>query len=140
MGQSLAIKIINILFYVLFGVSILLGVIFYAVNSNEEPLIIGAYVMTILAAGSTLAFMIVNMFKDKKSLVTSLLVLGIFAVLIGISYAFASSVIPTDAAGVLFDITEQTSRWSGASLYMLYILLGVSFATLIYTEIRSAFN
>ena len=96
--------------------------------------------MTILAAGSTLAFMIVNMFKDKKSLITSLIVLGIFVVLVVISYVLASNVIPTDAADQLFDITAATSKWSGASLYMLYILLGVSFASLIFTEIRGAFK
>jgi len=142
MGQSLANKVINILFYIIFGVSILLGVIFYAVNSNEEPLLIGAYVLTILAAGTVLVFMIASMFKDKKSLITSLLVLAAFSVLIGISYVLASGVIPTDITGAIIDesLTEAGSRWSGASLYMLYILLGLSFASLIYSEIRGAFK
>ena len=142
MGKSLATKIINILFIVLFAGSALLGVIFYAVNSNEEPLLIGAYVLTIMASGIVVVFMIVGMFNNKKSAITSLVVMGIFAVLIGISYAFASDVIPLDVAGEVIDdqLTAAASRWSGASLYMLYILLGISFLSLIFTEIRGAFK
>ncbi|MDA3890243.1 MAG: hypothetical protein PF517_01115 [Salinivirgaceae bacterium] len=142
MGESLAIKIINIVFYVLFAVSVLLGIIFFAVNKNEEPLIVGGYILTIVSVGSILLFGVVNMFKSKSSIITSLGIIGAFVVLIGISYAFASSVIPLDAAGELVDeaLTASGSRWSGASLYLLYILLAVSFISLIFTEIRGAFK
>ena len=142
MNQSLATKIINILFIVLFAGSVLLGIIFYAVNKNEEPLLIGSYVLTLLAAGTVVLFMIVGMFSNKKSAITSLVVMGVFAVLIGISYALASDVIPLNVAGEVIDegLTSAASRWSGASLYLLYILLAVSFASLIFTEIRGAFK
>jgi len=53
----------------------------------------------------------------------------------------ASDVIPTNAAGeVIEDVTAAASRWSGAALYTLYTLLGLSFVSLIYTEIRGAFK
>ena len=140
MGDSLGLKVVNILFYVLFAVSIVLGIVFFAVNKNEEPLLVASYVLTIAAAGSVLLFMVAGMFKSKKSTIMSLAVVGAFAILIGLSYAFADSVIPLDAAGALVDdsLSASGSRWTGASLYMLYILLGVSFISLIYTEIRGA--
>lgn len=141
MGRSLAVRIITILFYVLFGVSILFGVMF-AINMNEEPLLVWMYVLIIAAIGITLLFAIANMFKDKKSALSSLLVIAIFAVITMISYALASDVIPTNVVGEVIDenLTAAASRWSGASLYMLYILLGASFVSLIYTEIRGAFK
>ncbi len=141
MGQSLAIKIINILFYILFALSIVLGIVFFAVTKNEEPLIMWSYALTIIAIGSAVVFAFVNIFQSKKSIFTSLIVFALFGVLVGISYGFADSIIPTNAAGELIEnITETSARWSGAMLYMLYVLLGLSFISLIYTEIRSAFN
>jgi hypothetical protein len=140
MGQSLAIRIINILFYLLFAFSIVLGIIFFAVNKNEEPLIIWSYALSIVAIGTTVLFGLANIFKSKKSFISSLVVFAAFAVLIALSYGMSDSTIPTNAAGEIFDITETVSRWSGATLYMLYILLGLSFFTLLYTEIRGAFR
>jgi len=139
MEKSLAIRIVSILFFVLFGVSALLGIIFM-VNLDENMLLVWAYVLSIGAIGTVVVFGLMNMFSDKKNIITSLLVMGGFAVLVGISYALASDVIPLDAAQKPFDITSVTSQWSGATLYLLYILLGLSFISLIYTEIRGAFK
>ncbi len=139
MGQSLAIKIISYVFYALFAISIVLGVIFM-INKNENILLIWTYALSIAAISSVILFAIANIFSSKKSMVTGLIVFAAFGLLLLVSYAIASDIIPIDAAGEVFDITASTSRWSGATLYMLYILLGLSFSSLIYTEIRSAFK
>ncbi len=139
MGNSSAIKIISILFIVLFAVSVLLGIIFM-VNLDENMLLVWSYILAIGAIGAVAVFGLMNMFSSKKSIITSVSVIAVFAVLLGISYAFASDVILLDAAGVPFDITSVVSRWSGAVLYLLYVLLGLSFASLIYTEIKGAFK
>ena len=139
MGQSLAIKIISYLFYALFSLSVILGIIFM-VNKNENMLMIWAYSLSIVAISSVIVFAVANIFSSKKSMISSLIVFSVFGVLLLVSYAIASDVIPIDAAGEVFDITASLSRWSGATLYMLYVLLGLSFSSLIYTEIRSAFK
>ncbi len=140
MEKSLAAKIIQYLFAGLFVLSVILGIIFFAINKEPGLLIGWAYTLVGVSVGALLVFALVNMFSSKKAIITSLSILGGFAVLIGISYVLASGFVPSDSAGVVFDITESTSRWSGASLYMLYILMGISFVSLIYTEIRGAFK
>jgi pimeloyl-ACP methyl ester carboxylesterase len=139
MEKSLAIKIISIMLYVLFGVSLLIGVLFF-INKNENSLLVWAYVLVGLSMGAAVIFALVNMFKTKKNVINSLIALGAFVVLYAISYALADDTIQTNAAGELFDITAGTSKMSGMLLYSLYILLGASFLSLIYSEIRGAFK
>lgn len=141
MGESLAIKIINILFYFLFAIGIVLGVMFFVKGSeNGEPLIVWSYVSAALAIGAALIFTFANIFKSKKSLISSIIVFTIFGVLVLISYTLANDAIPLDAVGEAIDdsLSASGSRWSGTSLFMLYILLGISFISLIFTEIRGA--
>lgn len=140
MGNSLAIRIVNILFIAIFSISALLGIVFM-VNMNENMLLIWTYGLTAVAVGLLVVFGLANMFKSKKSIISSLIMLGVTAVLVGISYALASDAIIFDVAGKpIDDITSVGSKWSGATLYLLYVLLGLSFVSLIYTEIRGAFK
>jgi amino acid transporter len=140
MDRSLAIKIVSIGFYVLFGISILFGVMF-AVNDGYTDLLLNwAYVLSAVAIGGALLFMIMNMFKSKKSLIMSLIIVAIFGVIFLISYSLASGAIPNFIGVKELGVTEAISKWSGTSLYMLYILMGISFVVLLYTEIRGAFK
>ena len=141
MGQSLAIKIINYLFYSLFAVSIILGIIFFAGNGSSEPLLVWTYALSIFAIGSTIVFGLSNIFKSKRSIVTSLIVFAVVGVFVLVYYALASDVIPLNAAGnPIEDVTAAASRWSGVALFMLYTLMGIAFISLIFTEIRGAFK
>ena len=141
MGQSLAIKIINYLFYSLFAVSIILGIIFFAGDKSSQPLLVWTYALSIFAIGSTILFGLSNLFKSKRSIVTSLIVFAVVGVFVLAYYALASDVIPLNAAGdPIKDATAIGSRWSGVALFMFYTLMGVAFASLIFTEIRSAFK
>ncbi len=135
MEKSLATRIIQILFLLLFGASILLTIIF-AINTNGVPLLVFTYILFAIALGSALLFAIMNMFKTKKSMLTSLMVIGVFLVLVLISRVLASDAIPHGVED--FNITAASSRWIGTSLYMLYILMGVSFLGVIFSEIRGA--
>lgn len=137
MGKSLATRIIQILFLALFGLSILLTVIF-AINQKGDVLLIYTYVLFAIALGAALLFAVINMFKSKKSLISSLIVMGIFGVLVLVSYALASGSIPQFIGVETFDVTASISRWIGTSLYMLYIMLGAAFVGLIFSEIRGA--
>jgi len=140
MGKSLAVRIISILFGVIFGLSVLLGVVFF-IKENEDLLLVWTYALTVIAIGITALFGLANMFKTKKTLISSLLVIVGFLILGGISYSLSSDYVPLDAAGKpLMGITEIGSKWSGTILYLLYILLGLSFVSLVYTEIRAIFK
>lgn len=140
MGKSLSLKIVNILFIVLFAISAVLGILFFANVTGEDTLLVWTYVLTVISIALLIAFGLANMFRSKKSIISSLTMLVLAAVLIGISYALASDTIPLDAANKPFDISAVTSKWSGAILYLLYILLGLSFISLLYTEIKGAFK
>ncbi len=141
MEKSLAIKIISILFYVLFGVSIVFAVIFATDTLGKGDLLLKwTYVLTVAAIGSVAVFMVLSMFKSKKSIIMSVAAIVGAAVLVLISYGLASDVVPLNAAGELMEITPEGSKWSGALLYGLYILLGASFVSLLYTEISKAFK
>ena len=133
MEKSLAIKIISIMLYIMFGASVLIGVSFF-INMNENLLLAWAAVLVGLSMGAAVVF------KTKKNVINSLIALGAFVVLYAISYVLADDTIQTNAAGELFDITAGTSKMSGMLLYSLYILLGASFLSLIYSEIRGAFK
>ncbi len=139
MGNSLAIKVINIIFYVIAAISIVVGVMFFAGGKDGEILIIWMYILTALAIGVTMLFAFVNMFKSKKSLIASLVTIAVFGILTLISYLLASNNDIFNAAGEVI-ASGTVSRWAGAGIYMLYILLGMAFISLIYTEIRAAFN
>lgn len=141
MEKSLAIKIISIAFFVLFGLSILLGIMF-AVNQDSytDILLQWAYVLSVVAIGGSLLFMILNMFKSKKSIIVSLSILAIFAVILLVSYNLETDVIPSFKGIEEFNMTPGKARWSGTLLYMLYMILGGSFITLIYNEVRGIFK
>lgn len=140
MRKSLSLKIVNILFIVLFAISTIFGVLFFANVAGEDTLLVWTYILTAISIVLLIAFGLANMFRSKRSIISSLIMLVLAAVLIGISYSLASDAIPLDAANKPFDITAVTSKWSGAVLYLLYILLGLSFISLLYTEIRGAFK
>jgi len=139
MGKSLAIKIISILFYLIFGISILFTIIF-AINMNEELLIIWTYILGIIAVASTLVFAILQMFKSKKSMLTSFGVIAVFGILILVSYLLSSSAMPNFLGVDSFKLTPTVLKWVDTSLHLLYILLGASFFGLIFSEVRNAFN
>jgi hypothetical protein len=91
-----------------------------------------------IALGTALIFGILNMFKSKKSMISSLIVLGIFGALLLISYLMSSDAIPHFIGVDEFNVTAAISKWIGTALYMLYIMMGVSVVGLIFSEIRGA--
>jgi hypothetical protein len=137
MGKSLATRIIQILFLVLFGLSIVLAVLF-TINTNGVLLLVYTYTLFGIALGTALIFGILNMFKSKKSMISSLIVLGIFGALLLISYLMSSDAIPHFIGVDEFNVTAAISKWIGTALYMLYIMMGVSVVGLIFSEIRGA--
>lgn len=139
MEKSFAIKIVSILFYVLFGVSALLGVLFYS-NYNADMLLSWTYVLAGMSAVSIIVLSVLGMFRSKQSLINSLVVFGIFGVLVLVCHMLASGTMPTFFGSEAFELTPSRLKWIDTGLFSMYTLMGVAFIGLIFTEIRSAFN
>ncbi|MFA6402239.1 MAG: hypothetical protein WCX31_11545 [Salinivirgaceae bacterium] len=139
MGKSLAIRIVAIIFYILFGISLLLAVLFF-INYNEAPMIIFTYILTFIAMAATLIFSVIGMFSSKKAMINSLSVLGVIGVLVLISYLMSSSEMPTFFGVEAFNLTGSTLQLIDTSLFLMYILTGLSFVGLLYSEVRGAFK
>jgi hypothetical protein len=139
MEKSLAIKIVGILFYVLFGVSLIMGIAFYF-NYNADMLLYWSYVLAATAAVLVVALSFIGIFKSKKSLISSLIVLGAFGALVLTCYALSSDAMPTFFGSETFELTPSGLKWIDTGLFTMYALMGGAFIGLVFTEIKSAFN
>lgn len=158
-------KITSILSYVLFGISILFGGLFYYTVITMDPVpediqiplektkfiieqmgstldnfVYVVYLLVGIAALSTLLFSIINIFNSAKTAKRSLISIGILAVMIFISFSFASPVIPNFLGVEKFNITPAISRAVGTGLFAMYLFFIVAVISIFYTEIRSAFK
>jgi hypothetical protein len=158
-------KITSILSYILFGISILFGGLFYytvmtmeevpehiqiplektkyiieQMGSTLDNFVYVVYLLVGLAAISTVLFSIVNIFNSAKTAKRSLISLGALGVMIFVSYSLASSTIPNFLGVEKFDITPAISRGVGTGLFAMYLFFVVAVISIFYTEIRSAFK
>jgi amino acid transporter len=136
MGKAIEFRAVAILSFILLGVSTLLGLLFYiSSDKNPDPMLFYTYVLVAIAAVITLLFTILGVFSSKKSLKSSAIVLGIALVLIVIAYTMASDKMPTFFGVEAFHLTSTILKLVDTSLYLLYILTGIAFIGLFYTEI-----
>jgi hypothetical protein len=88
-----------------------------------------------LGALIILFFAILQIFEDRSRLITMVIVIGLFAVVLGAAYMLASSEIPNFFGVDKFiadgTVNETISHWIGTGLYLTYILLGCSFLSII---------
>ena len=131
-------KIVSIISYVLIGISVILGVLFYGEVITEEPFIIWAYILLGLATAITLIFSVVNIFQSKENAKKSLVSIIVIGVLLLISFLLASPSIPHFFGYEEFNITHGVSRFVGTGLYMTYICGALAVLSIIYSEISSA--
>ncbi|MBE9466965.1 MAG: hypothetical protein IMY72_01435 [Bacteroidetes bacterium] len=131
-------KIVSIISYVLMGISVILGVLFFGDVITENPFIIWAYILLGLAVAITLIFSVVNIFKSKENAKKSLISILLAGVLLLISFFLASSSIPHFFGWETFDITPGVSRFVGTGLYMTYICGAIAVLSIIYSEISAA--
>ena len=146
-------KIINILLWVLMGISILLAVLFYLGKivpgtegtNMEEPVITEtflrwAYVMAIGAASVTLIFSVVNMILNPKSIKQTIIGVVGAAVLIVVSYMLASDQILSMPGYEGTGNEPTTLKWAGTALYSTYILAILAILSILYAEVAKFFK
>jgi hypothetical protein len=145
-------KIITITLYVLMGISVALMLFFYfgadvpgtADTPMREPVVtetilIWAYVLVGLALLSAIVFPAIRMIMNPKEAKKTLIGLGVIAVIVFISWQFASDeVLPLTTPHP--DNVPHVLRMAGAQLGTMYILLLIAVLSIFYTEIRNLFR
>lgn len=96
-----------------------------------------SYILTVLGVVLAIVFPLISSFDEPKKLVKSLIGLGILIVVFGIGYAISGSEVTSKyiEAGVT---TAGLSKMLGGMLTMVYILMGIAVAGIVYTELNKA--
>jgi hypothetical protein len=100
---------------------------------------IGLYVLyglLAVAVATAIIFPLVNSLQNPKSLIRSVVGIGIILVLFGIAYALSDDTLSRNA--VAAGLTESSVKLVGAGLIMFYIVLVGAILALIYSEISKA--
>ena len=138
-------KILSIIEIVLFVISAILIVSLFqsidapGMDSWVDMNLSWAYVLFGFAAVVALLFSIIQTFHDKESATKGLLGIGLLAVVGVVSYILATSAIPQFYGVEKFVqngvLTSSSSRWIGASLYVMYILFGGAILSIVYSSL-----
>ncbi len=109
-----------------------------ATTGTLDILLIWAYVLTFAAILLILILSIINMAGNKKSLKRTGLTCVLAVVLVVVSYFLASG----DPVAVNLEVepTFAQLKMTDTLLIMCYILMGVTFITLIWGSVRKLFN
>ena len=95
-----------------------------------------AYILTILGGLAAIIFPIVKSISNPKSIVKAIIGLGALIVIFGISWLISGDeVLPTY---LTHGVTQGLSRFVGALLTMMYILIGSALLGIVYTEVSKA--
>ena len=140
-------RTINIILYVLLLISLVLAIAFYAEGPDPadhpltDPPVFGdlmiryGYFLLFIATAVAIVFPIISMAKNPKGALKPLMGIGALAVVLGISYAMADSVNPSD-----IDLSESGVRMVGMGLFAFYALSIIAIGSLVYSEVAKMFK
>ncbi|MFP4469767.1 MAG: hypothetical protein ACLFPE_03740 [Bacteroidales bacterium] len=132
--------ILRIFLAVLLVISAVLFVIFYTRGEEFTNIVLTwSYILLALTAALTLIFPILYFISNPKKGKNVLIGIVGFAVLYFISYALTDGSTRGDVYEE-FEITESTSHFIGAMLYMTFILGGLAILSIVFTGISSLFK
>jgi len=119
-------KILNIFFYVIMAISVIVAIYFFLEMKNEgrvSYLLIWTYILFALAIGLTLVFAVFNAASNPQSLKKMALNIGFLVVVFGVSYILASSAqTPVTAALPDGPPSEMTMKFTDMGLKVTYFL------------------
>ncbi len=104
---------------------------------SEYGLII-AYILTGLAALGAVVLPLIKSLDNPKSLVGSLVGVAFLAILFFVGYALAGA--DVKPFYMEFNVDESLSKVIGGVLTMFYLLLGLTFLAIIYSEVSKIFK
>jgi hypothetical protein len=152
-------KLVSIFLYVVLAVTSILLVIFYFKTSSMalpddadvetkidaygnilDIILYWSYGLLILALTVSVVFPIIRLIEDPKKGLKALVAIGIFGFIIIIAYVFS------DGTPLLLkgyngkDNVAGTLEFADTLLFTTYIMLGLAFLSIIYSEISKAFK
>jgi len=151
MSDKLA-KIINIILFAILGVSVVTVIFYYSGGTTAESMgttyeeknytelyLIWAYILFFIAAILAIGFPIIKSFTNPKNLNKALLPLAATVVVVLAAY-FLSSDEKMDILGFGLVDDPLTLKYSGTMIITVYILMGIAFLSIIYSEIKGFFK
>lgn len=96
-----------------------------------------SYILLILAVVAAIGGAVFQAALNPGKIKGTLIGLGVMVVVLGISYGLADGTVESYYAG---DITETTSKLSGAGLYAFYILFLLSVLSIVYSSVSRFFK
>jgi len=132
--------VLRIFLAVLLAISAVLFVIFYAKGEDFATTVMTwAYILLAITVIITIVFPIAFFIMNPKKGKSVLIALVGFVVLYFIAYSMSTGNISGEVYEK-FDISEATSRFIGAMLYMSYIMGGLTILAIVYAGVSSLFK
>lgn len=141
-------KILRIVLIVLFSISALLTLLFYAGGEEisgtprfTDIFIIWAVVLTGLAIGLTAIFPVIQMITNPKNAKKGLIGIGALLLVMGLSYLTSSSEVLgiTNSDLMQYDV-PATLKYAGTMINSIYILAVVAIVSMVYSEVAKIFK
>lgn len=132
MSEGLS-KVLNIVLYVLLGISALLGVLFYSGSVDSETIMYWCYALFVIGAASAIIFPIITMVKNPKGAKSALIGVLALVVVFVVAYALAGD----EMTDKYYDFISgpEASKRVGAGLIAFYILAIGAIAATVYSSI-----
>ena len=125
--------------YILIGIVAILGILFYTNNLSEDTFITASKWLLILGVAVMVISPVYTFIVHPKNLVKLLISLGLFVVVIVISYSIAGNTY-TDLQLESLKTDADTSKLVGMGLNVTYIAFGLAIIAAIYASIVKAFK
>lgn len=133
-------KLAKYLKWFLLGISAILLVVFFLLphNTTSDPMvdtyIIWAYVLVAIALVLVLFFLLLDVSKSKKSLITFIALIVGAVVLVAACWLLA----PGGEVATNATYTPKVSKFSDAALYVTYAMVIAAIAAIIWSAISNA--
>jgi len=157
MKNSLVQRLVQIFYYLLLAVSVVLVVLFYLKNGQVNPddpvtkqmtdlgsalnnYTYWTYFMVAVAVFFTLIFPIANMFTNPKSGLKTLVSLAVLALVLFVGYQLADDTIMNIPGYEGPDNVPNRLKLSGMGIYTMYIMLGGALLAMLYSSVSRLFR
>jgi len=125
--------------YILIGIVVILGVLFYTGNLSSDSFINAAKILLYISVAVMVISPIYTFIINPQNLVKLLISLGLFVVVIVISYSLAGNTF-TNLELEILQTDAHTSKLVGTGLYITYILFCFALLAAVYASIVKAFK
>ncbi len=142
-------KIINIILYSILGASVLVVIIYYAGGSVMESTyeeknytalyLIWSYILLFIAVILAIAFPIIKSFSNPKNLNKALVPLAATVIIVLAAY-FLSSDEKMNIIGYGLVDNPLKLKYTDTVIITTYILMGIAFLSILYSEIKGIFK